>query len=58
MSRTPARATQADIARAVRAVLQCGASGTIEIAKDGTIRVIVGQTTSEKPAERRKPIVL
>ncbi|KFC75619.1 hypothetical protein FG93_00641 [Bosea sp. LC85] len=56
MSRTPARATQADIARAVRAVLQCGASGTIEIAKDGTIRVIVGQTT-EKPVEPERDLV-
>ena len=58
MSSRPARATQADIARAVRAVLQCGASGTIEIAKDGTIRVIVGQATSEKPPERKREIVL
>lgn len=56
MSRTPARATQADIARAVRAVLQCGASGTIEIAKDGTIRVIIGQAT-EKPAKREREII-
>lgn len=57
MSSRPARATQADIARAVRAVLQCGASGTIEIAKDGTIRVIFGQTT-EKPAKREREIIL
>jgi hypothetical protein len=40
MSRTPARATQADIARAIRAVEQTGASMAVEIAPDGTIRLI------------------
>lgn len=58
MSSRPARATQADIARAVRALLQCGASGTIEIAKDGTIRVILGKAGPETPAERKREIVL
>lgn len=57
MSRTPARATQADIARAVRAVAQCGVSATIEVARDGTIRVIV-KDEAPKPVERRREIVL
>jgi hypothetical protein len=43
MSRSPARATQADIVRAIRAIRaveQTGARMEIEIAKDGTIRII------------------
>jgi hypothetical protein len=43
MSRSPARATQANIARAIRAIRaveQTGARMEIEIAKDGTIRII------------------
>jgi hypothetical protein len=38
MSRTPARFTQADLARAIRAAKQCGA-GVVEIKADGTIRI-------------------
>jgi hypothetical protein len=40
MSRTPARITQGDVARAIRAAKQCGAAA-IEIKPDGTIRVIL-----------------
>jgi hypothetical protein len=36
MSRTPARVTQADIARSIRAAKQAGA-GAVEIRPDGTI---------------------
>jgi hypothetical protein len=36
MSRTPARVTQADVARCVRAAMQAGASG-VEIRRDGSI---------------------
>jgi hypothetical protein len=57
VSRTPARITQADIARAVRAVAQCGVSATIEVSKDGTLRVIVNDETT-KPVERKREIVL
>ena len=57
MARTAARATQADIARAVRAVTQCGVRATIEIAKDGTIRVVV-KDEPPKAAEREREIVL
>lgn len=40
MSRTPARCTQADIARAIRAVQQAGADSVVEVARDGTIRIV------------------
>jgi dissimilatory sulfite reductase (desulfoviridin) alpha/beta subunit len=38
MSRTPARVTQADVARAIRAAQQCGA-GQVKITKDGEILI-------------------
>lgn len=57
MPRAPARITQADIARAVRAVAQCGVAATIEIARDGTLRVIVRDEPA-KPVERKREIVL
>jgi hypothetical protein len=40
MPRRPAKVTQADIARAIRAVLQVGA-GTVTIKPDGSIEVDV-----------------
>jgi hypothetical protein len=40
MSRRPARVTQADIARAIRAVEQTGANMVIEITADGVIRLV------------------
>jgi hypothetical protein len=39
MSRTPARCSQADIARAIRAVSAAGVPMAIEILPDGTIRL-------------------
>ena len=38
MTRTPARVTQADVARAIRAAKQAGA-GSVRILPDGTIRI-------------------
>jgi hypothetical protein len=38
MSRTPAKVTQADVARAIRAAQQCGA-GRVRIEPDGTITI-------------------
>jgi len=38
MSRTPARITQADVARAIRAAKQAGA-GMVRILPDGTIAI-------------------
>ncbi|WP_040619330.1 hypothetical protein [Rhodovulum sp. PH10] len=40
MSRTPARVTQADVARALRAAKQAGA-GAVEVRPDGTIVIRV-----------------
>jgi hypothetical protein len=43
MSRTPARFTQADVARAIRAAKQTGA-GEITVAKDGSIVIRLSPT--------------
>ena len=40
MSRRPARVTQADIARSIRAAEQVGHGHVVEIAPDGTIRIV------------------
>lgn len=40
MSRRPALVTQADINRALRAMQQANYSGALEIAPDGTIRIV------------------
>lgn len=40
MPRTPASVTQADIARALRAVAQTGATVAVELLPDGTIRLV------------------
>ncbi len=40
MPRRPAKVTQADIARALRAIGQTGTLMAVEIASDGTIRLI------------------
>lgn len=42
MPRTRGKVTQADIARALRAVAQAKVQATIEIDPDGTIRIKVG----------------
>lgn len=46
MPRTPASVTQADIARALRAVAQTGATVAVELLPDGTIRLV--------PCEKRE----
>jgi hypothetical protein len=40
MPRRPARFTQADITRAIKAVEQAGAHMAVEVAPDGTIRIV------------------
>lgn len=47
MSRRPARVTQADVARAIRAADQCASARVVEIAPDGTIRLV--PFTGERP---------
>ncbi|KRE00096.1 hypothetical protein ASE63_08320 [Bosea sp. Root381] len=44
MPRTAAKVTQADIARTVRAVAQARVQAVIEVAPDGTIRVLMGSS--------------
>lgn len=52
MSRTPAKFTQADVARAVRAAKQAGAFG-VELLPDGTIRVALSPLSPNPPAPER-----
>jgi len=54
MSRTPAKITQADVARALRAAKQCEAS-SIEIRPDGTIHIIVKPEPPEAGAKQLAP---
>ncbi len=61
MPRRPARITQADVARTIRAARQAGASG-VDVLPDGTIRVTLLPTTAptSKPelTDERREIVL
>ena len=45
MSRRPAKITQADLARALRAAKQEGAAG-VDVLPDGTIRLLLAPTSS------------
>jgi hypothetical protein len=57
MPRRPARVTQADIARAIRAVLQVGA-GKIVIRPDGAIEIEPGESSPSTPVEKKPLRVL
>jgi hypothetical protein len=60
MSRTPARITQADVARAIRAAKQAGA-GRVRVLPDGTIEIDLSGPTGEKvekAVETKREIVL
>jgi 2-C-methyl-D-erythritol 4-phosphate cytidylyltransferase len=46
MSRTPARITQADVARVIRAAKQCGAGAVVINVADRTIRVVIPQEST------------
>lgn len=48
MPRTPARVTQADIQRAIRAAKQAGENAVVEVAPDGTIRIVPAAVVKEK----------
>jgi hypothetical protein len=52
MPRRPARFTQADIARALRAVGQTGARVAVEITPDGTIRIVPAGKGDASAADR------
>ena len=51
MSRTPAKFTQADIARALRAVSQCDAQMEIVLETDGRIRIVPVETPAKKQVD-------
>jgi hypothetical protein len=58
MPRRPAKITQADVARAMRAAKQAGAAG-IEIKPDGTILVMLSpQISPEDTVDEEKRIAL
>lgn len=53
MSRTPAKVTQADVARAIRAAQQCDA-GQVRIMPDGTI--LIDPQPAKKPPSQEKEV--
>ena len=56
MSRTPARFTQSDIARCIRAVQQCEADMRVKVELDGSIVIERDRGTEaipDKPVEAR-----
>jgi hypothetical protein len=63
MPRRPARVTQADIARAIRAVEAADIMAVVEVTPEGTIRIIPATHSTElngnqMPVEPKKEIVL
>jgi hypothetical protein len=54
MSRTPAKFTQADIARATRAAMQAGA-GSVRLLPDGSIRIELEQRAGDKAQDQVEP---
>jgi hypothetical protein len=57
MSRTPARHTQADVARSIRAAKQAGAAA-VELRPDGTIRIVLSGDKTNISAEPEREVVL
>jgi hypothetical protein len=51
MSRTPAKFTQADIARALRAVSQCELVAEVILEPDGRIRIVPTESEEKKPLD-------
>lgn len=61
MPNRPARFTIADLRRATKAAEQSGPDWAVEIAPDGTIRLVRGPRSGplpEPPKQERKPIRL
>lgn len=60
MPRRPARATQADIARAIRAAEQAGSPRTVEVTPDGTIKLVPVEPEPAKPeaSGKKREIIL
>jgi hypothetical protein len=51
MSRRPARFTQADIYRAIKAIQQAGSDMVVEIVPDGTMRIVPSRLIKPVQAE-------
>ena len=60
MPRRPARVTQADIARAIRAAEQAGSARTVEVTPDGTIKLVPVEPKTAKPeaSDKKREIIL
>lgn len=58
MSRAPARVTQADIARALRAVAATGVPMAVEILPDGTIRLVPAPEPASRPVVKSRALVI
>lgn len=56
MSRTPARFTQADVARSIRAAKQAGAVA-VELRPDGTIRIALSGEKTTVETEREEVVL-
>jgi hypothetical protein len=56
MPRTAAKVTQADIARTVRAVAQARVKAVVEVAPDGTIRVLIGEKAADRDITPQVPV--
>lgn len=61
MPRSPARVTQADIARALRAVAASRTKARVDVLQDGTIRITpldAGENEIARPQEPEREIIL
>lgn len=58
MSRANARFREADIKRALRAADAVGAKVTVEIDRDGTIRIVPASATTKPQLAPRKKLAL
>ena len=54
MSRTPALFREADLKRALRAAEAVGAKVTVEVARDGTIRLVPYEAPKPQLAAKKK----
>ena len=54
MSRRPARFTQRDLAKAIKAVAAAGVPARVEVEKDGKIVVVVGEPGKAEAADRNE----
>jgi hypothetical protein len=55
MSRRPARFTQADLSRAIRAIAQAEANMMVEVLPDGTMRILPAPAQAIRGANPKAP---